>query len=315
MALHNVPGAMGPRLRTRSPRTPRRSLGLSGLRPHPGACRRARGVSTHGGLAAIRTVTIDIRSQPTTDDPYGNRDDLAEVMALRKLSEDKIRGAAYELSMELTDRRPEGREVTTISARSTLTEVLVLIARGWRQFTIGQIASLGGVSDRTARRLLKQLAAAGVLWTARRGKWYAGTVYSLAKGTVRRLVELVEHTRQFQNQLRDARFTLRMARANRRRRSDHVAKSAPYISGTPARAAFISGGPGDPGPVAGRAPEPPPPPPPAPDPTEQLECGAIVRTAWADMIRSTGGDPNQEHLDRQARMARRSRVRVLTHRA
>ena len=167
-------------------------------------------------VAARETALLDVKSRGRSPHPYRGSEDVPRIMALNEMTPNARRGAAERVVVELTARDDQGqRELTTISARAGLVDVLCLVLDGRRQIGHREVAAICGVSLRTADTMLAQLVTAGVLWTKDVGcKGLSMTTWALGKRGVRMLVAAVETGGRWLKAVARAMLRLRGRRAN-----------------------------------------------------------------------------------------------------
>lgn len=134
-------------------------------------------------IAAVlseQTALADIRRRGRTDHPY--RANLDIVVPLRSLDLRRIEQSVGVVITDLTAKGDDGaRELTTISARRGLVRVITLIAQGYRQIGLGEVAAIAGVTVDTAQSAMAQLRRLGILYAPAIGrKGVSMTTYALA---------------------------------------------------------------------------------------------------------------------------------------
>lgn len=132
-----------------------------------------------------------------SNDPYDQRRDLVDVIALRHTDSRTRDRAIDDLIADLTARQLIGREVNTISARPAAAWFIAEVAAGRRVIGQQDVVDRFGLSRSTVGRMLKQLRASGILWCRWTGKKGIGnSIWSLAPRAVLYLVTRVRRRRE-----------------------------------------------------------------------------------------------------------------------
>lgn len=202
-------------------------------------------------IAAVysaETALEDIRRRGRTDHPY--QTDLAVVIPLRRFDVRNVNRAAELVVKDLTHKPKNGeRELTTISARAGLSKVLVLIAQGYRQIGLAEVAAIAGCHPDTAQAAMAQLRDLRVLNAREVGrKGLSMTTYALAPRGAELLDQALSMVKGWVKAKAEARARYLLACKAARARKGQVGKNAnrvvPSLSGSTT---------GQPDPVVGAA--------------------------------------------------------------
>jgi hypothetical protein len=142
---------------------------------------------------ARETALADIRRRGRTPHIYGH---TGPVIALRKAHPGTMRKAAAAVAAELTHKdKTAGRELSTISAKTGLADVLLLISQGFRQIGVVEVAAVCDVAIRTAQTAMATLRELGILGGPRGVKGLSMTSWQLMPRGVEMLTAAFERVR------------------------------------------------------------------------------------------------------------------------
>lgn len=143
------------------------------------------------------TAITDIQRRGRSDHPYSKNLDV--VVPLRRTDGRTFAKAAAIVVTDLTVKRSQGRELSTISTRAGLPILLDLLRRGYRDIALTEVAAICSVSLRTAQTLMAELRAANVLWRSHVGvKGESVTRYALGPVGAYLLDEALSTVRSWQ---------------------------------------------------------------------------------------------------------------------